>query len=74
LRINESAIGPQRVASLKEEVEQLERRELLLQERYTELEVERKESETRVGVEERLMADAEAFNEANLAEIDGIKT
>jgi pre-mRNA-splicing factor CDC5/CEF1 len=74
LRINESAIGPRRVASLKEEVEQLERRERLLQERYAELELERKESEMRVGVlEERLMADAEALNEANLAEIDGIE-
>ena len=75
LRINELAIGPRRVASLKEEVEQLERRELLLQERYAELELERKESEIRVGVlEERLMADAEALNEANLAEIDGMET
>ena len=62
------------MASVKEEVEQLERRELLLQEKYAELELERKESEISVSVlEERLMADAEALNEANLAEIDGIE-
>jgi len=45
------------MASLKEELEQIERRDLLLQERYTELELEGvRSSETRVGVlEERLM-------------------
>jgi len=49
-------------------IERLKRRELFLQERYAELELERKESEIRVGGrEERPMADAEALNEANVA-------
>jgi len=49
-------------------IEWLKRRELFLQERYAELELERKESEIRVGGwEERPMANAEALNEANVA-------
>ncbi|PPR02270.1 hypothetical protein CVT26_011746, partial [Gymnopilus dilepis] len=37
LRANESAVGPQRVASLREEVETLEHKEKMLQMRYSEL-------------------------------------
>jgi pre-mRNA-splicing factor CDC5/CEF1 len=72
LRTNESAVGPRRVASLKEEVEVLERRERLLQERYAELDSERREAQSRIAVlEERVMAEAEALNEAHLAEAEG---
>jgi len=68
LRGNESAVGPQRVASLHEEVEKLEHREKMLQMRYGELLLEKQDSEARVAVlEERLMADAEAYNDAQLA-------
>lgn len=75
LRINEAAVGPRRVAALKEEVDKLERRERLLQERYSELDAERRESESRVAVlEEKMMAEAEALNEAHLAEMDGVET
>lgn len=71
LRMNESAAGPRRVSGLKEEVEKLERREKALQQRYAELDLERKESETRVAVlEERIMLEAEALNEAALAEME----
>jgi pre-mRNA-splicing factor CDC5/CEF1 len=70
LRINEEATGPRRVSALKEEVERLERREKGLQERYAELESERRESEGRVTVlEEKVMLEAEALNEAALAEM-----
>jgi len=73
LRVNESAAGPRRVSGLKEEVEKLERREKALQERYAELDSERKESESRVAaLEERVMAEAEALNEAALAEMEGM--
>ena len=71
LHVNESAMGPRRVATLKEEVERLERREKLLQERYAELESERRESQSRVAaLEEKMMVEAEALNEASLAETD----
>ncbi|THG96828.1 hypothetical protein EW026_g5074 [Hermanssonia centrifuga] len=71
LRTNEFASGPVRVSALKEEVEKLERREHLLQGRYAELESERREAEGRVSLlEEKLMAEAEALNEAALAEMD----
>lgn len=74
LRVNESAAGPRRVSALKEEVEKLERREKTLQERYAELDSERKESEARVAaLEERVMVEAEALNEAALAEIEGME-
>lgn len=70
LRTNESAAGPRRVLGLKEEVEKLERREKMLQQRYAELDSERKESEARVAaLEERIMLEAEALNEAALAEM-----
>ncbi|KII88811.1 hypothetical protein PLICRDRAFT_42049 [Plicaturopsis crispa FD-325 SS-3] len=71
LGVNEAAAGPRRVAALKEEVETLERREKMLQERYAELDAERRASEGRVAaLEEKVMAEAEALNEAALAEMD----
>lgn len=71
LRTTESATGPARVSSLKEEVEKLERREHLLQGRYAELDGERRELVSRVStLEEKLMAEAEALNEAALAEME----
>jgi len=71
LHRNESAVGPQRVASLREEVEKLEHREKMLQMRYSELTAEKQESETRVAhLEEKLMLDAEAYNEAQLAAME----
>ena len=72
LAAHESAAGPRRVETLKEEVEILERRERLLQERYGELDRERREAASRVAVlEEKIMAEAEALNEAALAEMEG---
>jgi pre-mRNA-splicing factor CDC5/CEF1 len=74
LHVNETAVGPRRVAALKEEVEKLEKREKLLQERYAELDFERRESQSRVAaLEEKMMAEAEAFNEASLAEMDDVQ-
>ncbi|EKM55823.1 uncharacterized protein PHACADRAFT_28828 [Phanerochaete carnosa HHB-10118-sp] len=71
LRANELATGPVRVAALKEEVERLETRERMLQGRYAELEHERRETETRIAaVEDKLMAEAEALNDAALAELE----
>ncbi|KAK0242596.1 pre-mRNA splicing factor component-domain-containing protein [Armillaria nabsnona] len=71
LRINEEAVGPRRVSALKEEVEVLARRELGLQERYAELVNEKREAEGRVSaLEEKLMAEAEALNEAQLAAME----
>ncbi|TFK42841.1 pre-mRNA splicing factor component-domain-containing protein [Crucibulum laeve] len=71
LRINEEAVGPRRVAASKEEVDRLERREMLLQERYADLETEKRESESRVAIlEEKMMAEAEALNEAQLAAME----
>ncbi|KAI6021496.1 pre-mRNA splicing factor component-domain-containing protein [Pisolithus microcarpus] len=62
LASNEAVAGPRRVGSLKEEVEILARRERLLQER---------DAESRVAaLEEKLMEEAEALNEAALAEVD----
>ncbi|KAF8163052.1 pre-mRNA splicing factor component-domain-containing protein [Crassisporium funariophilum] len=67
LRVNEAAVGPRRVSSLREEVERLEYRERTLQMHYAELQSEKKDSEARVTLlEDRLMADAEAYNEAQL--------
>jgi pre-mRNA-splicing factor CDC5/CEF1 len=74
LHVNESAVGPRRVAALKEEVEKLETREKHLQERYAELEFERRESQSRVSaLEEKVMAEAEALNEASLAEMNDVQ-
>jgi pre-mRNA-splicing factor CDC5/CEF1 len=71
LRINENAAGPARVESLKEEVDKLARRERLLQDRYAELVSERRDAEERIaGQEERIMMEAEALNDAALAEMD----
>ncbi|KAI0075804.1 hypothetical protein K474DRAFT_1355419 [Panus rudis PR-1116 ss-1] len=71
LRSNETATGPVRVAALKEEVEKLERREHMLQGRYAELDGERRDLESRVSqLEDKLMAEAEALNEAALAEME----
>lgn len=71
LRAMESIAGPRRVESLKEEVEVLERRERLLQQRYGELESEKREAETRIAaLEEQVMAEAEALNEAQLATLE----
>ncbi|KAF9451239.1 hypothetical protein P691DRAFT_757518 [Macrolepiota fuliginosa MF-IS2] len=71
LRAMESAAGPRRVELLKEEVEVLERRERLLQLRYGELESEKREAEARIAaLEEKVMAEAEALNEAQLAAME----
>jgi pre-mRNA-splicing factor CDC5/CEF1 len=71
LSINEAAAGPRRLEALSEEVEVLSRRERLLQERYAELDRERRDAESRVAVlEEKIMAEAEALNEAALAEME----
>ncbi|GJE97929.1 pre-mRNA splicing factor component-domain-containing protein [Phanerochaete sordida] len=71
LRANERATGPARVGALKEEVERLEARERMLQGRYAELAHERRETEGRVAaLEDRLMAEAEALNDAALAELE----
>ena len=59
------------MAALKEEVEQLESRERMLQSRYAELEQERRAAEGRIAaLEDKLMAEAEALNEAALAEME----
>jgi pre-mRNA-splicing factor CDC5/CEF1 len=71
LHFNETAAGPRRVSALKEEVEKLELREKMLQEKYAELDSERRESEARVAaLEERVMVEAEALNEAALTEME----
>jgi len=68
LRATESAMGPARVATLKEEVDRLETRERTLQSLYAELEKEKREAEGRVAaLEERVMEEAEMLNEAALA-------
>ncbi|KAF8134512.1 pre-mRNA splicing factor component-domain-containing protein [Boletus edulis] len=72
LAAHESAAGPRRVETLKEEVEILQRRERLLQERYGELDRERREAASSVAaLEEKIMAEAEALNEAALVEMEG---
>ncbi|KAG6861896.1 hypothetical protein C0995_010602 [Termitomyces sp. Mi166 len=72
LRINESAVGPRRLDALKVEVEKLTKREKLLQERYAELDMERREALSRIAVlEEKVMEEAEALNDAQLAEMEG---
>ena len=68
LRVNETAVGPRRVDTLREEVEKLEHREKMLQIRYGELVSEKEEAERRiVDLEDKVMAEAEAINEAQLA-------
>ena len=71
LQVNEQAVGPRRLEALKTEVDALERRERLLQEHYQELARDKEESEARVALlEEKIMAEAEALNEAALAEME----
>jgi pre-mRNA-splicing factor CDC5/CEF1 len=71
LQRNEAVTGPRRLATLKEEVEILERRESLLQQRYAELDGERRDAQRRIAtLEEKLMLEAEVLNEAALAELD----
>ena len=71
VRTNESATGPRSVSALKEEVEKFTWRERMLQERCSELDAERKESEARVAaLEEKVMGEAETSNEAALAEME----
>lgn len=71
LSINEAAAGPRRLEALNEEVDALSRRERMLQERYAELDRERRDAESRVtALEEKIMAEAEALNEAALAEME----
>jgi len=71
LRTSESVAGPRRVASLQEEVDKLELRERMLQIRYAELSTEKSEVEARVtGLEEKVMMEAEAYNEAQLAAME----
>ena len=71
LRVNESAVGPGRVSALEEEVSKLERREQALQGRYAELDGERRELVSRItALEEKVMMEAEALNEAALAEME----
>lgn len=75
LRANENATGPLRVSSLKEEVEKLESRERNLQGRYAELDSEKKDLESRVSeLEDKLMLEAEALNEAALAEMEEVES
>jgi pre-mRNA-splicing factor CDC5/CEF1 len=72
LRAQENAAGPSRVASLRESVDHLERRERSLQSLYSELAQEKEDAERRVAaLEDRVMAEAEALNEASLAEDAG---
>ncbi|KAA1474769.1 hypothetical protein DENSPDRAFT_841398 [Dentipellis sp. KUC8613] len=69
LRAAETAVGPARVTLLQEEVSKLERREGSLQAMYKELAEEKRSTENRIAaLEERLMAEAEALNEAALAD------
>ncbi|KAI4294519.1 hypothetical protein K525DRAFT_261515 [Schizophyllum commune Loenen D] len=71
LLANEKVAGPRRVAALKEETEYLEGRERRLQGRYAELDAERREAEARVAaLEEKIMLEAEALNEAALAAME----
>jgi pre-mRNA-splicing factor CDC5/CEF1 len=72
LRINENAAGPARVESLREEVDKLARREKMLQDRYAELVSERRDADERIAAqEERIILEAEALNNAALAEMEG---
>ncbi|PFH47677.1 hypothetical protein AMATHDRAFT_67216 [Amanita thiersii Skay4041] len=71
LRHHEMTVGPRRVAALKEEVEKLESKEQLLQYRYAELGTDKRDLESRITIlEEQVMAEAEALNEAHLTEAD----
>jgi pre-mRNA-splicing factor CDC5/CEF1 len=68
LRVTEQAAAPRRVDALKEEVEELERRERELQVRFQELSLAKEEVQAQISAKEELiMAEAEAMNEAALA-------
>ncbi|KAG5636103.1 hypothetical protein H0H81_009099 [Sphagnurus paluster] len=72
LQVNEIAVGPRRLEILREEVENLAKREKLLQSKYADLDSERREAQSRIAaLEEKVMAEAEAYNEAQLAEMEG---
>ena len=71
LRTTESAMGPARIATLKEEVDMLEAWERALQSLYGELEKEKREFESRLSaLEGQVMEEAERLNEAALAEME----
>ena len=71
LRVNETAVGPRRVDTLREEVQKLEHKEKMLQIRYGELVSEKEEAERRIAdLEDKVMAEAEAINEAQLAAME----
>ena len=71
LQSHEAVAGPRRLASLKEEVDKLETREAALQRRYAELASEKREAEAKISaLEDQLMAEAEAINEAQLAAME----
>ena len=64
LHIQESAAGPRRVQILKDEVDVLERREKLLQEKYRELSSEQQEIQARISqMEDDLMSSLEGLND-----------
>ncbi|KAG6850482.1 hypothetical protein H0H93_012903 [Arthromyces matolae] len=70
LQGNETAVGPRRIDVLKEEVEKLARQERVLQERYAELDLERREALSRIAViEDKVMLEAEALNDETLAQM-----
>ena len=71
LSVHEQVAGPRRLEALRGEVAKLESREQALQERYQELERDRRESAARIeALEERVMAEAEALNEEALAQLE----
>src|SRR5258708_1175043 len=67
LSVNEHAVGPRRIETLREEVERLEVRERMLQLRYKDLDEDRGEISARVEAkQEALMMSLEEMNEAAL--------
>ena len=71
LLMQESVTGPQRVQSLKDEVESLEKREKISQERYRELTLEQQDIKARIAqMEEDLMASVEGLNDEALLEAE----
>ena len=65
--MNEHAVGPRRIETLREEVERLEVRERMLQLRYKDLDEDRGEISARVEAkQEALMMSLEEMNEAAL--------
>ncbi|KAG8745330.1 Pre-mRNA-splicing factor cef1 [Ceratobasidium sp. 414] len=73
LQMVEEAAAPRRVNALKEEVEQLERRERELQARFQELTIAKEEVQASISAkEEQIMLEAEALNEAALAAVETV--